>query len=187
MGVPGSSNAFNISRRLGLSESIIENAGKLLDQEHVHMEDVLHELEGERRQYESQNKEIQTLRMESERIKQELHKQKQELDRRKNEMLRKAREQADEIYRNSRRESEAILKDLRSMKADFDAKKLETAAEAARKQLNKQFSEDAPLPEGTPLSKETAKAGRRYFYRRCAKTALSSASMATTLPCRWVF
>ena len=62
------------------------------------------------------------LRLESERIKQELHKQKQELDRRKNEMLRKAREQADEIYRSSRRESEAILKDLRSMKADFDAK-----------------------------------------------------------------
>ena len=55
MGVPGSSNAFNISRRLGLSEEIVENAGKLLDQEHVHMEDVLHELEGERRQYESQS------------------------------------------------------------------------------------------------------------------------------------
>ena len=52
------------------------------------------------------------LRLESERIKQELHKQKQELDRRKNEMLRKAREQADEIYRSSRRESEAILKSL---------------------------------------------------------------------------
>ena len=163
MGVPGSSNAFNISRRLGLSEEIVENAGKLLDQEHVHMEDVLHELEGERRQYESQNKEIQMLRLESERIKQELHKQKQELDRRKNEMLRKAREQADEIYRSSRRESEAILKNLRSMKADFDAKKLEAAAEAARKQLNKQFSEDAPLPEGTPLSKETAKVGQTVF------------------------
>ena len=163
MGVPGSSNAFNISRRLGLSEEIVENAGKLLDQEHVHMEDVLHELEGERRQYESQNKEIQMLRLESERIKQELHKQKQELDRRKNEMLRKAREQADEIYRSSRRESEAILKELRSMKADFDAKKLEAAAEAARKQLNKQFSEDAPLPEGTPLSKETAKVGQTVF------------------------
>ncbi|MFR8308354.1 MutS2/Smr-associated SH3 domain-containing protein [Phascolarctobacterium faecium] len=42
-------------------------------------------------------------------------------------------------------------------------KKLEAAAEAARKQLNKQFSEDAPLPEGTPLSKETAKVGQTVF------------------------
>ncbi len=49
------------------------------------------------------------------------------------------------------------------MKADFDAKKLEATAEAARKQLNKQFSEDAPLPEGTPLSKETAKVGQTVF------------------------
>ncbi len=163
MGVPGSSNAFNISRRLGLAEDIIENAGKLLNQEHVHMEDVLHELEGERRQYESQNKEIQTLRMESERIKQELHKQKQDLERRKNEILRKAREQADDIYRSSRRESEAILKELRSMKANFDVKKLEAAAETARKQLNKQFSEEAPLPDGISLSSETAKTGQTVF------------------------
>ena len=41
MGVPGSSNAFNISRRLGLSEEIVHNAGDLLNEEHVHMEDVL--------------------------------------------------------------------------------------------------------------------------------------------------
>ena len=115
-------------------------------------------------------KEIQMLRLESERIKQELHKQKQELDRRKNEMLRKAREQADEIYRSSRRESEAILKELRSMKADFDAKKLEAAAEAARKQLNKQFSEDAPLLEGTPLSKRNCQSRADcLFYLHCVK------------------
>ena len=54
MGVPGSSNAFNISRRLGLDDDIIENAGSFLTQEHVHMEDVLKELEGERREYETQ-------------------------------------------------------------------------------------------------------------------------------------
>ena len=48
MGVPGSSNAFNISRRLGLAEDIIKNAGELLNQEHVHMENVLQELDSER-------------------------------------------------------------------------------------------------------------------------------------------
>ena len=53
MGVPGSSNAFNISRRLGLAEDIIKNAGELLNQEHVHMENVLQELDSERRRYES--------------------------------------------------------------------------------------------------------------------------------------
>ena len=72
MGVPGSSNAFNISRRLGLAEDIIEQAGMLLDQEHVHMENVLQELDSERRRYESGSKEIEELRRESEYLRNQL-------------------------------------------------------------------------------------------------------------------
>jgi DNA mismatch repair protein MutS2 len=163
MGVPGSSNAFNISRRLGLSESIVEQAGMLLNQEHAHMENVLQELEGERRRYESGSREIEQLRLESEHLRNELAHAKQEFERRRNEMLRKAREQADDIYRRSRRESEAVLKELRALKADFDTKRLEQAAEEARKKLNKQLSEDAPLPEGVPLTAKTAKKGLNVF------------------------
>lgn len=163
MGVPGSSNAFNISRRLGLSEDIIRQAGQLLNQEHVHMENVLQELDTERRRYESGSKEIEELRRESEYLRNELAHAKADFERRKNEMLRKAREQADDIYRRSRRESEAVLKELRSLKADFDTKRLEKAAEEARKKLNKSFSEDAPLPEGAPLTAKTAKKGLNVF------------------------
>lgn len=172
MGVPGSSNAFNISRRLGLAEDIVEQAGLLLNQEHVHMETVLQELEGQRRRYESGSKEIEELRMESEHLRNELAHAKQDFERRKNEMLRKAREQADDIYRRSRRESEAVLKELRSMKADFDTKRLEQAAEAARKKLNKQLSEDAPLPEGTPLTIKTARKGLNVFVTSLGKNGV---------------
>ena len=172
MGVPGSSNAFNISRRLGLAEEIVEQAGQLLNQEHVHMETVLQELEGQRRRYESGSKEIEELRRESEHLRNELAHAKQDFERRKNEMLRKAREQADDIYRRSRRESEAVLKELRSMKADFDTKKLEQAAEAARKKLNKQLSEDAPLPEGTPLTAQAAKKGLTVFVTSLGKNGV---------------
>lgn len=52
--------------------------------------------------------------------------------------------------------------------------------EAARKQLNKQFSEDAPLPEGTPLSKETAKVGQTVFLpslRQMVRLLLLTAAM----------
>lgn len=169
MGVPGSSNAFNISRRLGLPEEIVVQAGRLLNQEHVHMETVLQELEGERRKFESGSQEIERLRIESEHLRNELAFAKQDFERRKNEMLRKAREQADDIYRRSRRESEAVLKELRSMKADFDTKRLEQAAEEARKKLNKTLSEDAPLPEGAPLTKETAKKGLNVFVTSLGK------------------
>lgn len=172
MGVPGSSNAFNISRRLGLADSIIDQAGRLLNQEHVHMETVLQELEGERRRYESGSKEIDALRLESEHLRNELAHAKQEFERRKNEMLRKAREQADDIYRRSRRESEAVLKELRSMKADLDTKRLEKAAEEARKKLDKTLSEDAPLPEGTPLTPQTAKKGLNVFVTSLGKNGI---------------
>ena len=172
MGVPGSSNAFNISRRLGLAEDIIQNAGELLNQEHVHMENVLQELDSERRRYESGSKEIEDLRRESEQLRNALAYSKSEFERRKNEMLRKAREQADEIYRRSRRESEAVLKELRSMKADFDTKRLEQAAEEARKKLNKTLSEDAPLPEGAPLSAKTAKKGLNVFVVSLGKNGI---------------
>ena len=172
MGVPGSSNAFNISRRLGLADSIIDQAGRLLNQEHVHMETVLQELEGERRRYESGSKEIDALRLESEHLRNELAHAKQEFERRKNEMLRKAREQADDIYRRSRRESEAVLKELRSMKADLDTKRLEKAAEEARKKLDKTLHEDAPLPEGTPLTPQTAKKGLNVFVTSLGKNGI---------------
>ena len=169
MGVPGSSNAFNISRRLGLAEDIVVQAGRFLNQEHVHMETVLQELDSERRKFESGSQEIERLRIESEHLRNELAHAKQDFERRKTEMLRKAREQADDIYRRSRRESEAVLKELRSMKADFDTKRLEQAAEEARKKLNKTLSEDAPLPEGAPLTKETAKKGLNVFVTTLGK------------------
>lgn len=169
MGVPGSSNAFNISRRLGLAEEIITNAGQLLDQEHVHMESVLQELDSERRRYESGSKEIEDLRRESEQLRNVLAYQKAEFEKKKNEMLRKAREQADDLYRRSRRETEAVLKELRAMKADLDTKKLQEAAEEARKKLNKSFADETPVPEGAPLTPQTAKKGQNVFVTSLGK------------------
>ena len=84
-------------------------------------------------------------------------------------MLRKAREEADDIYRRSRRETEAVLKELRKMKADLDTKKLEEAAEEARKKLNKTFAEDTPIPEGAPLTPQTAKKGQTIFVTTLGK------------------
>ena len=164
MGVPGSRNAFYISKRLGLSQEIIDNAGEMLTQEHLHMEDVLQNLEGERRQYEMQNKEIETLRIESEKIKQELLHKKTEIDKRRNELLRKAREEADEVYRKSRREAEAIMKELRAMKNEFDVGKMNALAEEARKKLAKSYDfANAPAPEGKQLSKDIAKPGQIVY------------------------
>ena len=83
--------------------------------------------------------------------------------------MRKAREQADELYRSSRRETEAVLKELRKMKTDFDAKQLQQAAEEARKKLQKSFASEAPVPEGEPLTAKTAKVGQTVFLKTLGK------------------
>lgn len=164
MGVPGSSNAFYISRRLGLSEQIIENAGNLLTQEHLHMEDVLKNLEGERRQFETRNKEIEGIRAESEKLRQELLRRKAELDKRRNEQLRKAREEANEIYRKARREAEEIMKELRTVKKEHDYAKMKELAEEVKKKLGKSFDfASVPPPEGTALTKENANSGQIVY------------------------
>lgn len=72
MGVPGSSNAFHVSGRLGLSDDIIRQAGAFLNQEHAHMEDVLQGLESQRRRYEESSREMESLRFESEKLRNEL-------------------------------------------------------------------------------------------------------------------
>ena len=169
MGVPGSSNAFNISRRLGLSEEIVHNAGDLLNEEHVHMEDVLQGLEGERRRFESRSREVEELRYESEKLRNQLAWQKKDFEKQKNELLRKARLQADEIYRTSRREAETVLKELRSLKADIDVKALQAKAEEARKRLDKHLALDEPLPEGTPLTPDNARAGMTVLVKSLRK------------------
>ena len=78
------------------------------------MERVLQNLEGERREYESRKDEIETLRRETEILRNQLKAEKTRLEKSRNDILRKAREDADELYRNARRESQGILKELRA-------------------------------------------------------------------------
>ena len=72
MGVLGSSNAFYISRRLGLPEDILDEARTFINERHSNMERVLQNLEGERREYESRKDEIETLRRETEILRNQL-------------------------------------------------------------------------------------------------------------------
>ena len=172
MGVPGSSNAFSISRRLGLPDAIIDKAGAFLNEEHAHMEDVIQGLETQRRQYEESSRELEQLRFESETLRNELVFKKREFEKQRNELLRKARYQADEIYRNSRREAEAVLKELRHLRADADPKQLQETAMEARKRLNKQLSLEEPLPKGKPLTPKTAKEGMTVFVTNLRKDGI---------------
>ncbi len=169
LGVPGSSNAFNISRRMGLPAELVDKAGAMLQEEHRHMEKVLNDLEEKRRNFEISRDEIEEMRFETEKLRNQLSYQKREFMKERNTLLRKAREQADEIYRSSRREAEIILKELRAHKKVFDEKELQRLTEMARTSLYKDFSVDQELPEGQPLTMEKAQPGQNVFVKSLGK------------------
>ena len=171
MGVPGSSNAFYISKRLGLPQEILDEAKTFIGEGHSNMERVLQNLEGERREYESRKDEIASLQREAEYLKNELTRQKQDLEKSRNAILRKAREQADELYRNARRESTSILKELRANQDMVESRKVEQLAELSRKVLNKNFSIDGkPLPEGQGLTSGNAAVGKKVYVKKIGQS-----------------
>ncbi|MCI7195403.1 MAG: endonuclease MutS2 [Acidaminococcus fermentans] len=171
MGVPGSSNAFYISKRLGLPQGILDEARTFIGEGHSNMERVLQNLEGERREYESRKDEIFALQREAEYLKNELTRQKQDLEKSRNAILRKAREQADELYRNARRESTSILKELRANQDMVESRKVEQLAELSRKVLNKNFSIDGkPMPEGQGLTSGNAAVGKQVYVKKIGQS-----------------
>ncbi|MCI6955869.1 MAG: endonuclease MutS2 [Candidatus Faecousia sp.] len=119
IGIPGKSNAFAISRKLGLSEDILKEAGDLVGKSDKDFEDVLSQLEQQRQQMEA-------ARMEAERLRQETAKIKQQSEE-YNEQLRKEKEKAMEA---ARKEARSIIEEARSA-ANIASEELK----ALRKQL----------------------------------------------------
>ncbi len=119
IGIPGKSNAFAISRKLGLSEEILKEAGDLLGKNDKDFEDVLSQLEQQRQQ-------METARLDAERLKRETEKIRQQSEE-YHEQLRKEKEKAMEV---ARAEAQRIIDDAR-----FAANQASEELKALRKQL----------------------------------------------------
>ncbi|HIS60292.1 MAG TPA: Smr/MutS family protein, partial [Candidatus Faecousia faecipullorum] len=119
IGIPGKSNAFAISRKLGLSEDILKEADSLVDKSDKDFEDVLSQLEKQRQQMESARQEAERLRQETAKIKQQSEEY--------NEQLRKEKEKAME---SARREAQHIIDEARTA-----ANRASEELKALRKQL----------------------------------------------------
>ncbi len=126
IGVPGRSNAFAISRKLGLSEDIIKSASDLLSQSDKDFEDVLNQLEHQRQQMEAARIEAESLRKETESIKQQSEEYAQKLQIERDKAMMQARKEAQAIIENARRTANQVYDELKSMK-----KQLAESADAA--------------------------------------------------------
>ena len=116
IGIPGKSNAFAISRRLGLPEHILKEATDLVGKNDKDFEDVLSQLEKQRQQMEAARVEAERLRAETEKIRQQNVEYTQKLEAEKEKALEQARAEAREIIADARRVANAATDEIKALK-----------------------------------------------------------------------
>ncbi len=116
IGIPGKSNAFAISRRLGLSESILKDAADLVSQNDKNFDDVISQLENQRQQMEAARIEAERLQKETERIKSHNEQASAQLQKERDKALEQARREARGIIEEARRTANAVGDELKALK-----------------------------------------------------------------------
>lgn len=149
IGVPGRSNAFEISSRLGLPETIIERAKGFTGTDRHEVESMIASLEETRRQSEDDAERSHALLLESESLRKELQDKLQAYDERKEALDKKAKEKARKIVEEAKHEAEGIIAELREMRKNADQVVKEHELIEARKRLE----EATPLENNKVLKK----------------------------------
>ena len=116
IGIPGKSNAFEISRKLGLDERLIDGAKELLSKEDVRFEDVIANAEYHRQIAEREREMAEETRKETVRLRNEAEKLRREIEQSKDKSMQKAKAEARRILENARREADGIIGELKAMK-----------------------------------------------------------------------
>ena len=134
IGVPGKSNAFEISRKLGLKDYIIDRAKEFINTDNIELEDVLQNVEKNRIKAELERAEAEQLKKEIEYIKTEYDRKLEKLNNSREKLMEKARSEAFSITRQAKDEADNILKELRSMEMEMASKEKNKKIEALRKE-----------------------------------------------------
>ncbi len=115
IGVPGKSNAFEISKKLGLSGSIIDRANKLIEKGDIEFENVVSSIEEDRKRAEAERQEAESISSEMRRREQKLLLKEEDLAAKRAKIIEEAREEARMILRDARETSKDVQKELREL------------------------------------------------------------------------
>ena len=138
IGIPGKSNAFAISSKLGLPDFIIESAKNHLSEQDESFEDLLSDLESNRRIIEKERAEIAAYKREIERLKHEYADKQKKLEERKEKIIADANTKANAILRDAKETADETIKELnKAKKNNMSAAELEKQREKLRQKMAK--------------------------------------------------
>ena len=162
IGVPGKSNAFAISRRLGLPQAIIDKAAARIDAENVRFEDVLTQLDRQRQQMEKEKDEARKLRREMEESAKTAREYREKLEKEKAKAVEKAQAEARAIIQEARDTADKVFAELNDMRRRQEKEADWLEQNQRRSDLRRQLNEaedalgshqDLPAPPPTRPAK----------------------------------
>ncbi len=134
IGVPGKSNAFEISRKLGLPGHLIDKANERLTRDQIRFEDVIANAEYHRQIAEKERKLAEEAHNETQKMRSEAERVRKEVENQREVMVKKAKEDAKKVLQKAQREAETIISELKKAKAGVNLKEHELHAMRARLQ-----------------------------------------------------
>ena len=155
IGVPGKSNAFAISSKLGLPAHIIEKAKEQISEQDESFEDILTSLENSRVTIENEREEIQRYKAEIQALKEQLESKQEKLDERREKIIRQANEQAKDILQEAKDYADQTMKLFHKFQKDHvDTAAVERERQQLRERLNRAGNDLALKPAKRQQEKE---------------------------------
>ena len=160
IGIPGKSNAFAISRKLGLAEEILKEADSLVDKSDKDFEDVLSQLESQRQQMESARVEAERLRQETAKIKQQSEQYQAQLQKEKEKAMESARKEAQYIIEEARAAANLASEELKAIKKQLQDRADTTGFNQRQSELRRNLNEAEDKLRSAQPKKERPKPSR---------------------------
>ena len=157
IGVPGKSNAFEISSKLGLPDFIIDSARQLLTKETVEFEELLQKIERNKVESEREKSQSERLRQEAEKLYDNYLDKKQKMDEQRDKIVREARREASQLLKEAKKEAEEIITELRQLKLEQEEKEINKKIEASKLRLKAKAESLEEIIEDSLFSKKTSK------------------------------
>lgn len=141
VGIPGRSNAFSISKRLGLDEGIIEDAKNFLTGEDIQFEELLSDIQKNRLETEKEREQATREMREIERLKEAAREQKKKIEDEKENILNQARKEARSILADARRQAEAIMERLKELEKAYHQQNAEREMMELKQNIRQKINE----------------------------------------------